>query len=314
MTYTTGCLIDPKVTGEFCEQLTAGGKTVSFAAAKPDLKGYGVGRATFDWFAEVKLFGAPKPAWWQGPYGICVSEGTGRAVQSSLYWALAFCGLVGEPVEIANEPIYGARNRYRQMSDRSAGMYGADAARFIHDFGANARGVFASCDLSQPDPALANRLGQRHFGVPSDVLAAALKIEAVHQVTAAEEARDGVSAGFFGAYCADILFCHTSGPTYRDENGCCRPCESGDHCVELCGWFEDKKRDPIAVLRGSWGNTPTRGGPFRLYDGREIPPPEGVHGVYVDDFLRGLAGGECWLFSTPRNPWRKLGLKPSEIQ
>lgn len=313
MPHATGCLIDPAVTAEFCQSLSASGYAYSFADARPELDGYGIGRATFDWDAETELFGGPRGAWNQGRYGICVSEGTARAAQSSLYWALAFAGVAGTPVEIANEPIYGARNRYRQMSDREGGMYGADAARYLHECGLTRRGRYGDLDLSDADPATANAMGMRRAGVPRDVLAASLPVAAVHQVTTLDEARDGIAAGYFGAFCSNTLWCDPNGPTTRDADGFCVPVARGGHCVQLCGFYEDKRGNPVPVLRGSWGNTPTGGGRFKLADGHEVQPPEGVHAVHADDFMSALGEGELWLFSVPASPWRDANLKVSDL-
>lgn len=297
----TGCILDPLATDEFREDLRARGFPVTVGDARPDLQTYAAAvAARFDWEAEEKLFGAPVAALNQGPHPVCVSQGAGRAYRASLLWEVAFGVRLGQPVDLALEAIYGARERYRRLN--GPGMVGADAARFLREVGIPRRGVYGGVDLREPDPGLAEELSRpnaqpdrvRLQGASRPAMACWEVVEPWHLLC-------GVRAGYFGFFCSGTIWGRT-----RNRDGMCRPESRGGHCVQVAGVCRNRRGDEVPVLRQSWGDFPQGGGPLALEDGREVPLPQGCYGVYLDDFWHALeAGGECWLVAPPLKLWRK---------
>src|ERR1043165_6951563 len=90
-----GALYDPKKIEEACLAFASAGEEPLFGDARSELAGFGAGKCVLLQDAEVKLFGKTLPSWMQRR-GTCVSQGTGRGCQDSLYNALAFGSLLGK--------------------------------------------------------------------------------------------------------------------------------------------------------------------------------------------------------------------------
>lgn len=316
-----GAWISPEQTDAVCLALAAQGAEPLFGDAAPQFNGYGEGKCVLLQDAEEKLFGHTLPSWMQ-TRGTCVSQGTGRGVQDSLYNDLAFGDAIGKPVQLSAETIYGG-SRVQvgkgQMGKASPwgssrpsgdGSCGAWAAQFVHDYGMLARGVYGSIDLSKAREDLSIQWG--NVGVPQALLqeSAGYKARACMRAMTVENVRDGLAAGYAGARCAQKA---THGQ--RDQDGMLQPSDSGGHCQELCGVFVDYKGRLCFVEQQSWGAEagPVGGGMWKLQDGREVQPREGACGIFVDSIQTYLRTGEIWLFAPPKTVWADATITPSRL-
>ncbi len=313
-----GCLIDPAETEAFCAYLAGKGVDPLWKDAKRDLRGYGEGRCVFLWEAEQdpRVWGQMLHADSQAR-GTCVSRGTYRAAQDALYWGIAFGGLIGKKgITLAYEPIYGGSrvNVGNGRLGNGDGSYGAWAAQYVHDYGLIPRGQYGSIDLTKSNESLAVTWGTPRHGVPSSIIAESLKSEACFNCCGAEDIRDAVAAGYGVAFCCNSLWqVPDSRSSSRDADGMCRPVDSGGHCEEIRGVYQDYKGRLCFVRQNSWGNYPRGPDKIKLYDGREVPLPEGAYGSFATDNESALkAGGEAWAIAPPAAPWRD-GVKPSEV-
>ncbi len=312
MDHLCGAIIDPAETAAVCEALAAHGP-VSFGDARPDLKGFGAGKCVLLQDAERELFGHNLPSWSQ-QRGTCVSQGTGRALQDALYFALSSVGgNIGKPVQLCFETIYGGSRVQvgKGKLGSGDGSIGAWAAQFVHDFGLLARGKYGSIDLSSAREDLAVQWGMPRAGVPQLLITAstAYKSRACMKCETVEDCRDASAAGYGLARCASKA---TSGT--RDANGILRPKDSGGHCQELAGVFEDLRGNLMFVEQQSWGaQGPQGGGTWKLKDGREVIPREGACAIYADDVQGYLKTGEVWALAPPKNPWRDEDTNPSDL-
>lgn len=312
-----GAHIDPRETEAFCLRLAQVNEEPLFADARSDLRDFGVGRNVFLWDAEQALWGHTLPADSQAR-GTCVSRGTYRAAQLSLYWSIAFGGLVGKLVTLAYEPIYGG-SRVNVGGGRLSGdgSYGAWAAQYVHDYGLLPRGKFGTIDLTKSNEPLACTWGTRGHGVPQSILreSADYRAAACWCCRTVEDIRDAIAAGYGVAFCSNTLWQVPDGQTTRrDGDGMCRPVDSGGHCEAIVGTYRDHKGRECFVRQQSWGNYPRGTDRIKVYDGREIPLPEGAYGSFVADNDRALrGGGEAWAISAPFSAWRDPHQKPSEV-
>ncbi len=315
-----GAIIDEPLrplTDAVCLAFASAGKEPLFADAQPALKGFGEGKCVLLQDAETELFGHTLPSWSQAR-GTCTEQGTGRAATDSLYWALAKGGLIGDPVEIASEALYGigrvqiGKGAYgkacpwgaacggRGQRDCGDGCAGCVVAQAAHDYGLLKRGIYGSLDLSKPREDLA--IQWSNSGTPAMLLAesAAFKIDAAMRATSVDDLRDGVAAGYAATICGPF-----TATGQRDANGMAPLQGCGGHCMEVCGVFVDVHGDLIFQVQNSWGKSgPQGGGTFKLKDGREVQPREGSCGVRPEQFKTYQSRGEIWLIGRPANPWR----------
>lgn len=232
--------------------------------------------------------------------GTCVSRGTFRACQDSYYYELATVAMVGKPARLAFEPIYGGSrvNIGRGRLGTGDGSVGAWAAEFVSSYGLIERGIHGPIDLTQPREDLAVLWGNPAQGCPVALLNLGRQHTVrCHRVLTVDELADCIAAGYFAAYCSNIIWGD------RDRNGMSRPSSSGGHCEEIAGVFLTPSGRTAFVRQQSWGELPngpdvlaTKSGPITLR--------QGSYGATADDMQRGLDnGGECWAFQV-KSPWR----------
>lgn len=315
-----GCFIDHRITDAFCLALATEGEEPLFDDAQPHLQGYGVGRSVFLWEAEEhpKIWGRTLPADSQRS-GTCVSRGTYRACQDSLYWSMIFGDGIGKPVTLAYESIYGGSriNVGKGRLGSGDGSYGAWAAQYVHDFGLLPRGQYGSIDLTKSNEELSVTWGTPRHGVPASILAesAAYKAAACFRCTTTADIRDSIAAGYGVAFCSNVLWQVPDGQsTRRNEDGMCRPVSTGGHCEAIRGVFVDAKGRTCFVRQQSWGDYPRGGGRLKLADGREVELPMGCYGAFEGDVADALKDGEAWSFAPPENLWGRDEIKPSDIR
>ena len=295
---------DDDAVGAFTERLHAIYGAASFSDSKPELRGYwqrlsstGVCHVLAQ-TAEAAVCLKSLPADYQ-ERGTCVSRGTYRACQDSYYHQLANGLLLGRPARLAFEPIYGGSrvDIGGGQLGRGDGSVGAWAAEFVSKYGLLERAQFGSWDLSSPNEDLAINWGQPGRGVPDQLLEVATLHQVIcHRVTDCAELADCIAAGYFAAYCSDLIW------GQRDRNGMARPQSHAGHCEEVCGVFLTPSGATAFVRQQSWGPQPygprelaTQAGPITLR--------EGSYGAYGSDLQRGLdEGGECWCFRV-KTPW-----------
>src|SRR5690606_31393411 len=238
---------------------------------RPALRGFAQSRinrgetGVFTWLAERKLFGAFKKAFYQRR-GTCVGQGTARAVQDSWYHALSELGEVGRKAEVSVEAIYGgARVQIGGGRLSGDGAVGAWAAQYVHKYGAPARGIYGSYDLTKPREDLAVKWGARGNGVPSEVLEAGkrIKIRCFRCMTA-DDIFDAAWAGCGLAFCGG----YTYGP--KDRNGMSRMNAPANHCTEMLGAFITTSGDRGVGGQQSWGPGRPSGPSVLRYKGGSV--------------------------------------------
>lgn len=284
-------------------------------ADRPDLHGFWqrqVARgitAILPFQCEMRVWGHYLPAHTQ-QRGTCVGQAIARALQDSLYYGLHRGGVIGRVIRVAFEPIYaGARTHIRRQSlGQGDGAIVADAARFVHDYGILARGVYGDFDLTQPREDLAVFWGSSGQHVPAPlVYAAAEHPGTVYWCPTFEDACDCLAAG----YCVAIGCSRVHTPL-RDAQGMCRFYSTAAHCLELCGVFllpswngraETVWQHTGLVVQQSWGDYPR--GPDRLVTFRDtIALRQGAYGITADE-ARAMfhSSADVWAFSW-KEPYR----------
>ena len=303
-----GAVISEAATDAVCLVFAQRGIEPLFADAKPDLKGYGVGKTVLLWSAEEKLWNVTLPADTQNR-GTCVSHGTKTACQDSMNWSIVNGEQIGGPTLLAYEPIYGgARIQIGRGSlGRGDGAYGCNAAQYVHDYGLLQRGQYGTIDLTRDHEDLAVIWGSPGHGTPASIIAesANYKVAACFRCTSTDDIADCIAAGYGVAFCSNTIW-----GAQRDGDGMCRPSGSGGHCEAVRGVFVDWKGRRCFIRQQSWGEHPT-GNPYvRVSGGRLVKLPQGAYGCFEGDMQSALRDGECWAFSAPRNTWNRP--KPSE--
>lgn len=317
-------IIDPANTAAVCQAFQDAGMPPAFGDARPELKGFGIGKTMLHQDTEVVLFGKTLPSWNQRR-GTCAGQGTGRALQHATWYAVDRGSQIGTHTEWAYEMNYGTgrvqigKGVFGKASPwgvfgkqaHGDGCSGDYVAQGAHDFGWLPRGVYGQIDLTQPREDLA--IAWSNSGTPQSLLSnpAICKASACMLAKTIDDVRDGLAAGFGAARCGTFA---TEGP--RDANGAIVPqnIAPGGHCEELSGVFVDIHGDLWFVEQQSWGKMgPTGGGTWKLADGREVVPAEGAAAVRPEAVAKYIKQGSIWLLAPPKNLPRDPNLKPSEI-
>lgn len=296
---------DDNAVAAFTAALNATYGAATFGATEPDLRGHWkrlTGTGTTHVLAqefELQALKRNLPAEAQRR-GTCVSRGTFRACQDSYFYDLATTSTVGKPVQLCFEPIYGGSrvNIGRGQLGTGDGSVGAWAAEFVSKFGLIERAIYGNLDMRQPREELAVLWGNPGQGCPDQLLRLGRSHTVrCHRVMNVDELADCISAGYFAAYCSNILW------GSRDRDGMARPDSSGGHCEEIAGVFLTPSGRTAFVRQQSWGELPSGPDQLATKSGR-IKLRQGSYGAHAEDMQRGLDhGGECWCFKV-RAGWR----------
>ncbi len=257
----------------------------------PEFRGTEAFRAAYDgpddvflWDACRKATGGLLPPRDQGQVGCCVAFGTASAIEHLLCVQIA-SGAIQEYHDLAQEVIYGgSRVEIGGGKLRGDGSVGAWAAQFVKRYGAVARGVYGSDDLTRYSEERCRQYGAR--GVPAEVEAVARKypVQTITNVRSWDECKAAIRNGYPVAVCSSQGFAMR-----RDADGFCRPQGIWYHCMAVVGVRGGGR--PGGFLLNSWGpNAHT--GPLGPGD----PSPAGfwADAAVLD---RMLAEGDSWSFS-----------------
>jgi hypothetical protein len=270
-------------------------RTAQFAGRWEYLKSRGV-TGIFLWERYEKF--RPLVPWKQED-GVCVAVGTHQAVQHSYYNALAASVQIGEPVEIAYEPIYaGSRVYVGKGQLTGAGSVGAWAAQWVAGVngigGTCRRGRYGTADLTLNNERWAVANADRNDRFPPELLAELQRHTcSAHRVRNNAEIADALASRFGVARCWNTLFGN------RNSDGFSAPSGQGAHCQAVIGVFVRKDGGTGFIELQSWGpNMP--GGPRTLkYAGGELTLPPGCYAVTSENFARAQQAKwwEAWAFS-----------------
>lgn len=295
----TGWVPNPQAVEEFCQSLADSGVKPRFGDSYPKLNGFWMGlvkrgaTGVFLWEWEDDLLRKRTAVDMQAAGvdpGSCVSRATHRAAQDSHGMAIRRGRLVGKPVELCYETIYGGgRVKIGNGSlGWQGGMVGAWAARYVREVGVLPRGVYGSHDLTHSREDLAELWGRPRVGAPSELEAISHPVKAVHHVKTVDELADCTAAEFGSAMCSTWLFGD------RNKKGMSTYAGPTAHCESIRGVFITMEGGLGFVRQQSWGpNSPQ--GPQKLqYAGGEIDLPPGCYGVYGEDLQQAMNTGETW--------------------
>jgi len=268
--------------------------TASFVGRWAELKSKGV-TGVFLWERYQKY--RPLVPHWQRR-GTCVARGTHMAVQTSYYNALATGVQIGEPAEIAWEPMYGGARVYVGGGSISGdGAVGAHAAAFVSGLkggGICRRGKYGNADLTQSNESWAVTNADRGDRFPPELMAE-LKNHTcrAHRVRNNTEIADSIASKFGVARCWDTLFGN------RDTNGFAKAAGNGAHCQAVIGVFVMKDGRTGFIEIQSWGENTPKGPRTLKYAGGEITLPDGCYAVSEDEYRRAQMARwfEAWAFS-----------------
>ncbi len=320
-------IIDPANTAAVCQAFQDAGLQPEFGDARPDLKGFGIGKTFLHQDSEVALFGHTLPSWMQRR-GTCTAQGTGRALQHACFSAIQ-AGQIGKLVEWANEMLYGVGRVQlgkgvfgracpweracggRGQPPCNDGCSGDLIAQAAHDFGWLPRGIYGSIDMTKPREDLA--VTWSNSGTPQMLLSHPdiCKASACMLAKSVDDVRDALAARYGVARCGTYA---TEGQ--RDANGAIVPqnISPGGHCEELAGVFIDIHGDLWFVEQQSWGKMgPQGGGTWKLADGREVVPAEGAAAVRPEAVAKYIKQGSIWILAASKNLPRDPNLKPSDL-
>lgn len=315
----TGCLIDPAIRDASAVSLLADGRqpiasdNESIKGAWARLKERGVVAVLLPQLM-FKYFPSRQNDFQNGSRGTrpapdtgtCVSRGTYRASMLSYLRAIDERILIGRPVILSFEAVYGG-GRVQVGKGRlgnSGGMYGGWAAQWVSKYGHVERNRFGSIDLSQ-DTAVGRTDLAKDWGVrgsPDAIVQEAKKHPFdAHLATNSDSAADCLACGFAGAFSRSF-----SGEGQRDSDGMVRPSPSA-HCETLCGIFVARNGEDGFLHWQSHGERkPSGPDVLKLRDGSEYKLPPGVYGVYRSDMDKAFRGdGESWHFECREgSQWR----------
>jgi hypothetical protein len=272
------------------------------------LVGYRDGETVCLWDAESQLFGRILDAWTQ-TIGCCVMEGCGRAMQDSIYNAIAFGDQIGVPVSVAPEPTYGLARMARdigngRMGNNPNGNYQSWFARAFHEYGVAIRKAYGTIDLTRQREDLAARWCVHGGSTPQQIIdesknypaAACYWPETIPEVLGVLRSGRGIARS--GAWATNER---------RQSNGYTGLRKSGGHCECWRGVIVDQKGDTFVLEQNSWGNDVIRG-QYQIVakDGRSITLPPGSGLIDLDDVATVLKRGEVTAFEAPKNLWRDV--------
>lgn len=299
MAFPTGWVCDPPAVEKVCEELEASGHPVLFGSARPDLKGYAASQKSrgvngvFLWEAEKQLYGQFLKAYTQRR-GTCVGQGPAKALNNTWYNAIAHLGEIGQRIEFAVAPIYGAgRVEVGRRQVRGDGCVGAWAAKAVHLGYAVPEGVYGKYDLRGDDESYAVVFGDA--GVPLEVKRGGDKIKFVcHRLTSAEQIADAIYARCGVAWCTYQLY-----SSVRDSYGVSKVVGGTAHCESIAAAYWDRRGGLVVVPERSWGegyqSGPTK---IEIAGGQVVDFPNRAYGARAEDVDRGLRSGrdEAWAF------------------
>lgn len=274
------------------------------------LKGYRDGESVCLWDAETQLFGRTLPSWIQ-TIGTCVGMGCGRAIQDSMFWALAFGDQLGDAVEVAWEPLYGLARTAKdigngRMGSNPSGNYPSWFARAYHEYGLPIRQKYGTIDLSTQRENLAAQWCQRGHATPTSIVDSIKTYNggACYWPQSVEEILGCIRAGYAVARAGN----YSTGAN-RDKNGYCGLDRCGGHCQFWRGVIVMKNGNVFIAEQQSWpGASAPHGENYTIVaeTGREIRLPEGCGLIDLADATMVLKNGEVIAFGPPRNLWRNV--------
>lgn len=215
--------------------------------------------------------------------GTCVSRGFHMAIQHSYYSSIVKQLAVGNPVEIAYEPLYAGSRVYigKGRLGESDGSVGAWCGEWMAKYGVAMRGVWGSADLRKDNERWAVDYGGPRDRMPEELLAHMKEHTcAVHRVRSNAEIADAIASDFGVARCWDTIFGD------RDQNGMSQYARRGAHCQAVIGVFLQPSGRLGFVELQSWGPNKPRGPEMLQTAGGPVFLPPGCYGVDAQQYLR----------------------------
>jgi hypothetical protein len=214
--------------------------------------------------------------------GTCVGQGSSRAIEDTHNARLASRRIVGKPVQITYEVMYGYERHEHYQSTQpwgtngncNDGLQGADAAAFYSVIGVLPRSQFDTFDLSQPCEKLA--IEWNNSGVPPLLIAACGFHKISNHISGTwTEYADDISAECFGHVCLPRLFGYQA--VIVGRYGTVEPDSSGGHDTECMGVVLLPDLTTGFQMQQSWGNgikyppvVQTAGGPLKMRPGSYV--------------------------------------------
>ncbi|CAB4146869.1 Peptidase C1A, papain C-terminal [uncultured Caudovirales phage] len=241
----------------------------------------------FLWEAARLVTGGLIPPRNQGKVGSCVAFGTARAIEYSMLAEIAG-GEKEEFKALATEVIYGG-SRVEiggGKLGRGDGSIGAWAAKWVHQWGLVARGVYGKIDLKTYSEARCKEYGSG--GVPAELEAVAktFPVQTITQVKTWEDAKKALAQGYGIAICSGVGFSMA-----RDSNGISKASGSWGHCMCLAGYVTIEGAE-YGRIDNSWGDMAHHGP-----TGPGNPGPEGFY-TAAPTIGKMLSSGDSWAFSS----------------
>lgn len=225
----------------------------------------------------------------------CVSRGFHRALEMSYLHSLGNSLALGQPVEIAYEPIYAGSRVYvgggRINGDGSSGPWAGEWLAGIKNRGGFCkRGIYGSADLRQDNEKWACDNADRGDRMPAELLAECQKHTcAVHRCRQNSEIADAIASYFGIARCWDTLFGN------RDKNGQAVASDTGAHCQAAIGVYVDQDDEDSFVEAQSWGNSnPSGPAQIVMKGGEKKTLPPGCYGVKFSQYKRAQQRSKWW--------------------
>ena len=247
---------------------------------------------------ERKLTGKVRPPHDQ-QIGDCVSHGSTGALED-----LQFIQIAKDPTLqfqwLSSEVMYGlARHQIgKDECGEDDGAVVAWALQAGQAYGMLPRAIYGSIDLSNYNSAIAKQFGAPGCGCPDELIpdAKSHKITNCYLVQGQnkyEQCRDALGAGGVIVTGSNTIFEST-----RDEQGFCKPSNTGGHCTYYRGVVDQSKR-PGIVYQQSWGPTTPIEQTVTLEDGSNLTLPPGAFLIDADIFDRMHANNdsEVWVIT-----------------
>jgi hypothetical protein len=227
--------------------------------------------------------------------GTCVARGFHRALEASYLFTLANGTAVGEPVEIAWEPIYSGSRVYPgkgQISgDGSCGPWAGEWLAGVDGVGGFCkRGRFGSADLTNDNETWSVQNGDRGDRLPKELMDELQKHTCVvHRVRNNNEIADAIASYHGIARCWNTLFGN------RDANGMSVASDTGAHCQAAFGVFIGANGEDGFVEAQSWGeNMPSGPKMLKLKGGLQVELPAGCYGVSFSQYEKAQRRDSWW--------------------
>ena len=227
--------------------------------------------------------------------GTCVARGFHRALEMSYLHTLGNKVAVGNPVDIAWEPIYAGSRVYPGKGQLSGdGSVGAWAGEWLAGVKGNGgfcqRGQYGSADLSKDNEQWAVANGNRGARFPKELLDECKSHTcSVHRLRANHEIADAIASYFGVARCWNTLFGN------RNANGMSVASDTGAHCQAVIGVFVQPNGEDGFVEAQSWGdNIPSGPRELKLKGGESIELPPGCYGVSWGEYQKAQQRSKWW--------------------